>query len=138
MGDETEIKRTDAYWYAAGIVCSTILITINTHAFLLFTHITTCKVRVACSGLIYQKLLRQKKSTNEDEKSGNVINLLSNDVAKFEPGLSYLSEIWKAPILCVLFLIVIYTEIGISGIIGMAFLLGFAPLQGKHSKNMWK
>lgn len=85
---------------------------------------------MACSGLIYQKTLRLLKSSSEEGQSGKIINLLSNDLAKFDIGLAFLHDVWKGPLEAITFFVVIYMEIGIAAIGGMAFLASFIPLQG--------
>lgn len=127
-----DITLNDAYWYASGIVFSTAFMIITFHPFILFIFKTACKVRVACSGLIYQKTLRLLKSSTEEGQSGKIINLLSNDLAKFDIGLAFLHDVWKGPLEALAFFVVIYIEIGISAVAGMAFLFSFVPLQGKN------
>lgn len=124
----------DAYWYAAGIVLSTAFVTATFHPFLLFIFKTACKVRVSCSGLIYQKSLRLLKSSTEEGQNGKIINLLSNDLMKFDIGLRHLAELWRGPMQALAFFVVLYIEIGNSAFIGMAFLALFVPLQGKNTK----
>lgn len=129
--DSTEITLNDAYLYATGIVLSTAFITITVHPYMLYMFKTACKVRVACSGLIYQKSLRLLKSSAEEGQNGKIINLLSNDVAQLDRGLAYLPDVWKGPLQAVVFFIVIYNEIGIASIAGMVFLASFIPVQSK-------
>lgn len=89
-------------------------------------------MRVACSGLIYKKSLRLLKSTTEEGQSGKIINLLSNDLSKFDIGLAFLHDVWKGPLEAATFFIVIYNEIGLAAVAGMAFLASFIPLQGSQ------
>lgn len=126
-----DIPLRDAYWYASGIVLSTAFMVLTFHPFILVINKTACKVRVACSGLVYQKSLRLLRSSTKDGQNGHIINLLSNDLAKFDLGLSYLHDVWKGPMEAIAYFIVIYLEIGLSGVVGMAFLTSFIPLQSK-------
>lgn len=126
-----EITLSDAYWYATGIVISTAFMTLTFHPFILYIFKTACKVRVACSGLVYRKSLRLRKSSAEEGQNGQIINLLSNDLSKFDIGLAFLHDVWKGPLEALTFFIVIYLEIGIAAVVGMAFLVSFIPLQGK-------
>lgn len=122
----------DAYWYATGIVLSTAFMIVTFHPFILYIFKTSCKVRIACSGLIYQKSLRLMKSSTEEGQNGLIINLLSSDLAKFDIGLAFLHDVWKGPLEALVFFIVIYIEIGVAAVAGMAFLASFIPLQGKR------
>lgn len=119
-----------AYAYASGIVFSTVLHMGVFHPFVFFAMNSLCKTRMACSGLIYRKALRISKSSTQEGQNGKIINLLSNDLAKFEVAFIYIHEVWKGPLQAILFMVVIYKEIGIAGVIGLIFLLAFIPLQG--------
>lgn len=130
-----DVTLNDAYWYASGIVFSTAFMIITFHPFILYIFKTSCKVRVACSGLIYQKTLRLLKSSAEEGQNGKIINLLSSDLAKFDIGLAFLHDVWKGPLEALVFFVVIYIEIGIAAVAGMAFLASFIPLQGKSVFN---
>lgn len=127
---QTVISKNDAYWYAFGIVMSSALMIVSFHPFILWVFQIAAKYRLGCSGLIYKKTLALSKSSIEEGLNGKVINLLSNDLAKFDIGLAFLHDVWKGPLEAVVFGIFIYFEIGISAIIGMAFLASFVPLQG--------
>lgn len=100
--------------------------------YILYTSKTACKIRVACSGLIYQKLLRIKKSSIEDGQNGQIINLLSSDLTKFDVVLMLVADTVNGPVQMVVFFILIYLEIGFNAVIGMAFLASFIPLQSEH------
>lgn len=128
--NQTQISITDAYWYAFGISFSTAIMVLTFHPFILYVFTMSAKYRIGCSGLIYKKSLKLSKSSTEDGLNSKVINLISNDLAKFDMGLGFLHDVWKGPIEAIVFGIVIYFEIGISAIIGMAFLASFIPLQG--------
>lgn len=71
------------------------------------------------------------KSSTEDGDSGKIVNLLTNDLAKFDYAFFLIHEVWKGPLQSLLYLLIIYSEVGWAGVIGLAFLLSFIPLQGK-------
>lgn len=130
--NQSEISSNDAYLYATGIVLTSVFMVVTFHSLVFHMFQTACKLRLGCAGLIYRKSLRLLRSTAEDGINGKVINLLSNDVSKIEPGLTYLYDSWKGPVEALVFGIIIYMKIGVSAVIGMAFLASFIPLQGKH------
>lgn len=80
---------------------------------------------------LYTQVMSLPKSSIPDGLNGQVINLLSNDLERFEMAVIFIHDIWKAPMQALLFTYFIYQEIGIGGIVGIASLLGFIPLQGK-------
>lgn len=81
--------------------------------------------------ILHVKILRITKSAQEDGLHGKVINLLSNDFAKFDLALAFLHDLWKGPFETILLGFLIYREVGISGVIGIVFILSFIPIQCK-------
>lgn len=71
------------------------------------------------------------KSAQVDGLHGRVINLLSNDFGKFDIALAFLHDLWKGPFETILLGYLAYREIGVSGIIGIVFILSFIPIQCK-------
>lgn len=132
QSDNTQITSAEAYCYATGIVLSMAFTMLTLHPFLLFNSKTASKVRIACSGLIYRKILRITKSSIEDGQNGQIINLLSNDLSNLESRFILLYEIYAIPIEMFAYFIVIYMEIGVAAILGMTVLVALAPLQGKN------
>lgn len=128
---DSDMPISYAYWYATGIVLSSAIYMGIFHPFLLCMFKTAGKMRVACSGLIYQKSLRISKSATKDGQSGAIINLLSTDLVKLNDGLTFLYDVWKGPLEAITFFIVVYAEIGISAAVGFAFLTSFIPLKGE-------
>lgn len=132
---DASITQKTAYWYASGIVFAIAITVLTYHPFILSIYKTCCKVRVACSGLIYKKLLKLSKSSSEEGQNGQIINLLSNDLAKLDIGFAVIHETWKGPLETIAYFVVIYMEIGIAAVIGMAFLVCFIPLQGNYADS---
>lgn len=79
--------------------------------------------------------MRLLKSAAEEGQNGTIINLLSNDLAKFDIGLAFLHDVWKGPFEALAFFVVIYMEIGVAAVAGMAFLASFIPLQGEFNES---
>lgn len=135
--DTRDVTLNDAYCYALGIVFCSLYITATFHPLILCMFQTGSKIRVACGGLIYKKALRILRSSNEDGQSGQIINLLSNDLPKIDDGLTFLYDVWRGPLEAFSFFIVIYMEIGIAALAGILFLISFIPLQGNSRLNEW-
>lgn len=134
-GYQTTITLGEAYAYATGIVLSTAILFCTFHPYTFFVLNTSCKMRMACSGLIYRKSLRILKASAEDGQNGKIINILSSDLPRFDTAFTFAHEMWEGPIQTLLFLAVIYWQIGLAGIIGVVFLLAFSPLQGNGRKR---
>lgn len=80
---------------------------------------------------VTHQTLNLPKSAIYDGLNGKVINLIANDMVRFELALSFFHDVWKGPIEAILIGYFIYQQIGIASIIGMAFLLSFIPIQSR-------
>lgn len=125
----TEYTIEDAYQNAAGIVVCTFLMVICYHGYVLYALQMGMRIRQTCCSMIYNKTLRLSKSVVIDGLNGQVINLMSTDVGRFDNVISMLHDIWKGPLELAIMGYFIYREIGIYGLVGIAFLLCFLPLQ---------
>ncbi|XP_014206367.1 multidrug resistance-associated protein 4-like [Copidosoma floridanum] len=88
------------------------------------------RARVACCTLIYRKSLRLKKSILDKTAAGQVVNLMSNDVSRFDMLFQYLNFVWITPIQIVIIMYVMWNDIGMMLLVGIAILFVIAvPLQ---------
>lgn len=126
----------DAYWFALGIIFPNLFMLVGFNFYIFFASATQYKVRTACSGLIYNKMMRIRRSCAKDGQNGHIINLLSTDLAKLEWPFILTQDLWEGPLQAILFTVIIYLEIGISGVIGMAFLFSTMPLQGNLLRQL--
>jgi ATP-binding cassette subfamily C (CFTR/MRP) protein 4 len=63
---------------------------------------------------------------------GEAVNLLSNDVMRFDASLLFSVYVWIGPIHTLIVLYLMWREIGIAAVVGIATLLLFIPLQGMY------
>lgn len=127
---QTEYTKQDAYWFTLGILGSSAYTILAFHPFMVWIQERSSNLRSGCSGMIYKKALSMPKSAMSEGLNGRMINLMSNDLMRFEMALAFLHDVWKGPMEAILFTYFIYLEIGISAVIGITFLLSFIPLQG--------
>lgn len=88
------------------------------------------KMRIACCSLIYRKALRLSKTALGETTIGQAVNLLSNDVNRFDVAIIFLHYLWIGPLETIIVTYFMYQEVGASAVIGVATLLMFIPLQG--------
>lgn len=70
--------------------------------------------------------------------TGQVVNLLSNDVIRFDTVAMSLNILWIAPIILPVIIYFMWQEIGISSLIGICSLEVFSlPLQGNFYTYVW-
>jgi ATP-binding cassette, subfamily C (CFTR/MRP), member 4 len=75
------------------------------------------------------------KSSQVDGLQGRVINLLTNDFSKFDAALCFIHDLWKGPLEVFLLGYLTYREMGISGVVGIIFILSFVPIQCKSNEK---
>lgn len=89
------------------------------------------QMRVAASSMLYRKVLKLTKNALERSSIGQVVNLLSNDVSRFEFAVTFVHYLWIGPLEVIVISVILYQEIGISILFGVSFMVFFVPLQSK-------
>ncbi|XP_013107786.2 probable multidrug resistance-associated protein lethal(2)03659 isoform X2 [Stomoxys calcitrans] len=132
---QTSITKDNAYLFAGGIVLCSIIPVLTFHPFIFYIFQVGTKIRLALSGLVYRKCQQISKSASNDGLRARAINILSNDLGRFDVALCFLHDLWKGPTESLLIGYLMYREIGISAVIGVAFMLSFIPLQAWAGKK---
>ncbi|XP_014467785.1 PREDICTED: multidrug resistance-associated protein 4-like [Dinoponera quadriceps] len=128
------VTREDALIYTAYLVISLIITVILLHNVSLMMQQIGMRVRIACSSLVYRKLLRLSRTSLSQTGTGQIVNLLSNDVLRFDQLSIYLNYIWIMPIQLVTVTYIMWQKIGISTFVGVGMLLIITlPIQGTFS-----
>ncbi|KAL1500932.1 hypothetical protein ABEB36_006349 [Hypothenemus hampei] len=118
-----------AYCYAGLLISTLFLSTLVTHTYMLNTLHLGMKIRIACCSLIYRKTLKLSKTALVDATPGQMINLLSNDVARFDNCMRYLHYLWLAPLETLLIMCLLYYNVGFTSLSGFCLIILFMPLQ---------
>ncbi|XP_050309650.1 ATP-binding cassette sub-family C member 4-like isoform X2 [Anthonomus grandis grandis] len=93
------------------------------------------RVRIAVSSLIYRKILKLNKRSQGETAAGQVVNLLSNDVQRFDLVCVYLHYLWIMPFQVALVTYFLWNAVGISCLAGiLSMVLCTLPLQGYLGK----
>ncbi|EDW78164.1 uncharacterized protein Dwil_GK24852 [Drosophila willistoni] len=124
-----------AYYYAAGVVLCSALNVFIMHPYMLGTMHVGLKLRVGMCSMIYRKALRLSKTALGDTTAGHVVNLMSNDMGRMDLVTIFVHYLWVGPLETVFITYLMYQEIGISAIFGVAFMLSFIPLQAYLGKK---
>ncbi|CAG4967364.1 unnamed protein product [Colias eurytheme] len=131
------VTVTEAYLYAMGVVGFMAINATLMHPMLLLLLDLSMKIRVACCSLIYRKLLRLDLTAGgkaSEGLAGHVVNLLTTDAQRFDMASIFMMDLVRTPIESIIIVYLMYRQIGVSSIIGVAFLLMFIPLQGYLGK----
>lgn len=76
--------------------------------------------------------LRLSKTALGQTTVGQVVNLLSNDVNRFDVAIIFLHYLWIGPLATVIITYLMWQEISWAAVVGVSFMLAFIPLQGTY------
>ncbi|KAJ3584634.1 hypothetical protein NHX12_015129, partial [Muraenolepis orangiensis] len=123
-----------AYLYATGISLSVLTLMVILHLFLFKLQSNGMRIRVALSHMIYKKALRLSSSATAQTTTGQIVNLLSTDVNKFDELSIFLHYLWVGPLNVVVVVALLWSVIGPSCLAGCVVLLFQMPLQSLSGK----
>lgn len=126
------MTKNDGLMYAGGMILLCFVGTVLQNHYSMHGFHYGMKVRVACCSLIYRKTLRLSKTALGETAAGQAVNLLSNDVSRFDLVTFFLHYLWSAPLGALLILYYMWLEAGIAGIVGVLAVLVVVPLQCKY------
>ncbi|XP_031329087.1 multidrug resistance-associated protein 4-like [Photinus pyralis] len=92
------------------------------------------RVRAGCCALIYRKALKLSRTALGESAAGKVVNLLSNDVSRFDVASVFVHHMWVAPTTAVIVMYLLWKEADYCGLIGMIPIFLICPLQSYTGK----
>ena len=123
-----------AYLYATGLIlCPVIFILCDSPYTFECQHIGM-QIRIASCSLLYKKCLRLSQKSLGKTGVGQMVNLMSNDVNRFDSTTLFLHYILIAPLQTLTTIVVLCYFVGWSCLIGMALLILVFSLQGLLSR----
>lgn len=122
-------KKTEAYQYSAMIVFLSFFNVICIHHFIIAGAQIGMKMRIACCSLVYRKALKLSKQALAATKAGQIVNLISNDVSRFDMTMLFLDHLVLGPIEILVGMVLIFNSVGWIGLSGAIFLLISMPIQ---------
>lgn len=96
------------------------------------------KVRVAVCNLIYKKSLRLSQTALLDTAPGKMVNLLANDVNRFDVVSMFVNAMWSSPLITLIAAILLWREVQWAGLIGMVIVFIIVPVQSKFCVKLSK
>ncbi|KAL6254636.1 hypothetical protein P5V15_013943 [Pogonomyrmex californicus] len=118
-----KIERDEALVYVAFLIISNIISVMIMHHALMLSQQIGMRVRISCSSLLYRKLLRINKASMTQTGTGQIMNLLSNDVTRFDQLTMFLNYVWIMPFQVVIIGYIMWDKVGISLFVGVGSLL---------------
>uniref|UniRef100_A0A665TG51 Multidrug resistance-associated protein 4 n=1 Tax=Echeneis naucrates TaxID=173247 RepID=A0A665TG51_ECHNA len=119
----------EAYSCAAGISLSAVSLAVLHHLYFYHVQRVGMKIRVAMCHMIYQKALCLNSTALAKTTTGQIVNLLSNDVNKFDEVTLYLHFLWIGPLQSASVILLLMYAIGPSCLAGMAVVFTLMPIQ---------
>lgn len=92
------------------------------------------KMRAAICSLIYKKSLRLSQTALHDTSPGKFVNLLSNDVGRFQFVSYTMHSLWIAPLITVFAIYLLWQEIQWAAVLGSTMFFAVIPLQSEFRK----
>nr|QCO93577.1 ATP-binding cassette subfamily C member 6 [Chilo suppressalis] len=124
-----------AIYCASAVILMSLFIAFLNHHGTYSTQQFGMKVRIATCSLIYRKVMRMSSGALAQTTAGQVVNLLSNDVNRFDYAFIYAHFIWLLPLQVVVVCYLIYIKIGYAAIVGVVgIVLQTIPVQSYMSK----
>ncbi|CAG9809558.1 unnamed protein product [Chironomus riparius] len=127
-------SKGSAYINAGVLLGLNAINAVTANQFLVTSYSNGMKVRLATCSLIYRKSLRLSSTALGNTSVGKVVNLLSNDVSRFDIVSVVLHYMWAAPLLAIIVGALLYIQVGIGGLIGMLVIAVVTPLQSWTGK----
>ncbi|KAG5204285.1 hypothetical protein JEQ12_002261 [Ovis aries] len=124
----------EAYGCTAGLSACVLVWAVLHHLYFYHIQRLGMRLRVAVCHMIYRKALRLSSSAMGKTTTGQVVNLLSNDVNRFDQVMMFLHYLWVGPLQAVAVIALLWMEIGISCLAGIAVLIILLLLQSCFGK----
>uniref|UniRef100_A0A673JJJ5 Cystic fibrosis transmembrane conductance regulator n=1 Tax=Sinocyclocheilus rhinocerous TaxID=307959 RepID=A0A673JJJ5_9TELE len=124
----------EAYGYAAGISLSALGLALLHHLYFYHVQRAGMKIRIAMCHMIYKKALCLSATAMGQTTTGQIVNLLSNDVNKFDELTIFLHYLWMGPLQAAAVIGLLWQEVGASCLAGIAVLIFLMPLQTMFGK----
>ncbi|CAL8111094.1 unnamed protein product [Orchesella dallaii] len=134
FSDDTTISRRDQYIYAGGVSLTALGFTLCYHPSAAYLFRISMRCRLALSSLIYRKTLRLSTSAQHKTNVGAIVNLLSNDVNRFDQNLIFCVFMPLGVVQLIAFSYFLWVEFGIAAMTGVGCILILMPLQYINGK----
>ncbi|KAI5642315.1 ABC transporter transmembrane region domain-containing protein [Phthorimaea operculella] len=126
---ESSVSWGEAIFFAFGVVfCSTVNVMVQ-HPFMMGVMHIGMKMRVGICSLIYRKALKVSLQAISEHSAGLVVNLMANDVNRFDTGPLFVHYLWIGPVETMLMTAYLYREMGMAAVYGALIIIAVVPFQ---------
>ncbi|KAH9371456.1 hypothetical protein HPB48_020725 [Haemaphysalis longicornis] len=124
------IGKTEFYLSAAGVSILGGMHIFTHHPYFFNMQRMGMRIRIACCSLVYRKALRLSQAALSKTAVGQMVNLLSNDVNRFDQSVLFVPYLVAGPLQTAIVTWVLWQHLGISCLAGISFVLLYIPFQG--------
>lgn len=124
------ITKTEFYLSAAGVSILGGMHIFTHHPYFFNMQRMGMRIRIACCSLVYRKALRLSQAALSKTAVGQMVNLLSNDVNRFDQSVLFVPYLVAGPLQTAIITWVLWQHLGISCLAGISFVLLYIPFQG--------
>ncbi|KAI9205349.1 P-loop containing nucleoside triphosphate hydrolase protein [Polychytrium aggregatum] len=122
-----------AYGYATALSVCALINAVLHHVDFFLAMRGGMRMRIAFIAAIYRKCL--SLSISHTASTGYIVNLVSNDVQRFEDLAPFVHAIWLAPLESVVVLYFLWNLIGWASLVAIAVMLLMIPAQGVIARS---
>ncbi|CAN7997610.1 unnamed protein product [Ixodes hexagonus] len=124
------MSRTEFYLAASGVSVLGGMHIFTHHPYFFNMQRMGMRMRVACCSLVYRKALRLSQAALSKTAVGQMVNLLSNDVNRFDQSVLFVPYLVAGPLQTAVITWVLWQHLGVSCLAGISFVLLYIPFQG--------
>ncbi|XP_053403237.1 ATP-binding cassette sub-family C member 4-like [Mercenaria mercenaria] len=133
---DSTVSDTESFIYAGGVgLCAVILALIH-HPYYLGVQKIGMRIDIACSSIIYKKSLKLSSEGRRHTSTGQIVNILSNDVGTFGQLMTMLHFVWIGSCEVIAVLVILWHQIGPPAIAGFLVIFFMVPLLHRIGKLM--
>ncbi|XP_053395066.1 ATP-binding cassette sub-family C member 4-like isoform X2 [Mercenaria mercenaria] len=125
---DSPVSKAESYMYAGGVGFCAFILAFTHHPYYLGVQMIAVRMKIACSSLIYKKSLRLSSEGRRQTTTGQIVNLLANDVTTFNQLMTRLHFAWIGPGEVIAVLVILWLQIGPPAIAGFLMIILMAPL----------
>lgn len=92
--------------------------------------LTAMRMKAAVTNAVYQKALRMSPTAKTDFTTGQIVNLMSVDTQRITDYMAFVNYWWVSPLQIGIALYLLWAQLGIATLAGMAVMIVLIPLNG--------
>ena len=129
-----DFDQTAAYLYALGLIITGAAGAMLHHHYFFHAWKAGMHWRAAATSLIFEKSLVLRLGSLGSVSAGHIVNLASTDIERFQKGCQFFVYIFLAPVEAAFIFWLLWREIGVATLAGLAVLAFFVAIQSYFSR----